>query len=1758
MAMQHPRDMREWMASMERRVREASRNGNRVALSAAQKEAGIVRDQIEAINNLTPTAPIELTYQTALYINRDGKTRARFFLQFPDVIKATDGTDIIVDHYELFGRREGVGNHYSSFPGHLTPGMSYPGAPGVTAFKGTLPALTHVAFSEESQFRVEDFNPGDAWRFRVRAFANIGGKPGVWSIEVVVNFDVDTTPPPQPTVPVVTASRGQLIVEVDGQSVNGPMPPDHAYTILAGGLASAPTQEIYRFSRQGGTHVITGLDYYEPYFLRLQAVDESGNHGPWSEQAVGIPTPLVDEDVILSKIDAGETLIENAGEILLSTGQKLTAKLSQADADLQASRDRLAVTEQNLNVTFPSKVQQDIATAKQEALTAAALDADAKAEAAEQAAISAAAADATAKMEQAEADAAADALAKANQALADAKADATAKANAAEEAAITAAALDATAKAEAAEADAVAAAAITAQQKADTAKQEAITASNSLAIELAKGADDRIVNGSFEADREGYTGTPGSSIIDTTKARTGTKSWKTTGSGEIIQPGFAVTVGDTWRYEWYYQTDANWTSGLAGGLRLQKSTDGGATYSDAASTGLSLNTNWTRQQVEYVVPAGVTHIRARVAFAYAGGHAAWVDDLRLLNITSIKALEADAQAKANAAEEAAIAAAALDATAKKEEAEANAAADASTKANQALADAQADATTKANDAEQAAITAAALDATAKAEQAEADAIAAAAADATAKADQAQADAEAAAAIVAQAKADAAKEAAIDAAAVDAQTKADAAAAVGQKALDSARSYINPATSLTDILTKQGVAPTTIASPGAMGGIAIRKSGTGNGWWEDRAGLQAIDPELLYRFTARVRVVTPSTLNGKGFYFGAVGFADEGETYVNNSGANSYSSQQWSIQNSQIRTDGVWVDFIIYYKGISAGAVTGNGTLTTPRTFHSATRWFCPGMILDYSSGNGTWEMSHWSVDAIDPIGHQALLDAATAQTKANEAHTLAGTAESNAQSALTMAGSKSKVFYNTTAPTGTANVNDTWRQVDGSGNVIAEWRWTTPGWTSQQVTSQMISNLDVGKLTVGTGVISQLVAQHIAAHSGEFIELDVSQLRATTGTIETAVIDKLWADVVNSREITTNMLLVGSGENLWVDQYFESSTATIGAIYTGAEVAPRGSIRTMKVRDHVASSTTQFEVVPGDTVVVEYTAKRVAGARNLRATVWLYAPNGSGVTSPFAMLSYISEEELIGTVDANGWGRYRSTSKIPEARTDVGKATLYFQIDQTAGAYDTEWLVSDVRLRRGVESEVIVDGSITTRKLTVTEDMTVALLAAHKVQAGEIEVNTLFADATFTGSLNTHVATFLTNEDGTGHTSTVTGQGLKVIYTDPVTGEVQDRVKIGTFDDDYIALTDDVNETSVSIDKTGTGAFRSLNVRDSITLNGIDLDQRLRDMPQGMAAWGQLQINSNMSTTTEVGLFEIGWEAMVAAGQPERMYEFNVNPFLINQTQPGIVGLRLRYTTDGSAPTVNSPVIGYSYWNAPGAGLSTTGQFTRIIGSNNGPYIRVLLCLYDDTNGVTSVYGPGTGQTHLYCTVKDLGATMLSTVSATTGGGSVYTGSTVAAPTNPTVTYTKEWGYNGVRSYLPSGAHYNYNTSKAYQGQSPAGYGNLNSMYTFPSVTSLLSGATINDVWVYLYFEHWYYNSGGTAEIRLHNNLSVPASYSGMTTNGINSTSWPKGAGRWVRLPSGLYDGFKTGAYRGFGLVGDGYISYGIANNARLKIKYTK
>lgn len=444
---------------------------------------------------------------------------------------------------------------------------------------------------------------------------------------------------------------------------------------------------------------------------------------------------------------------------------------------------------------------------------------------------------------------------------------------------------------------------------------------------------------------------------------------------------------------------------------------------------------------------------------------------------------------------------------------------------------------------------------------------------------------------------------------------------------------------------------------------------------------------------------------------------------------------------------------------------------------------------------------------------------------------------------------------------------------------------------------------------------------------------------------------------------------------------------------------------------------------------------------------------------------------------------------------------------------------------------------------------TVGLLDGVYIKGRTITANHLEADLILTSKV--------TAGDPLGTHAEMDPSGFSVFTADAVSGIPNEVIRLGAVSDaDYFTLVKADGSVAASISQDGLGSFSDVSVDNDITVGGISLAERLGSNPQSLVAWGQVLVTSNMALTGagEIGLFEIAFDT--TQDNPSRMYEFNVNNFLLNVGGAGIVGLRLRFTIDGTPPDITSPVIGYNYFDAPAAGLTTSMNFTRLIGSNQGFYIRVLVCLYSLSPAVSVYIGSGSAQGFLYSSIKDLGLLIADTAVANTGGG----GSNPSPPApTPVVNYTKTYSATGSRSYLSTGAVYNYNPGYMYSGLSPAGYGDLKSMAIFPSMTGDLAGSTVTSVRVYIYYDWWYYNSGGTAKIGVHGNSTLPSTM-GAITLAITSANWPKPGGRWVTLPSSLWNGFKTGQWKGITLGGTngGYIEYGYAHGLKIEVKYTK
>jgi hypothetical protein len=726
-----------------------------------------------------------------------------------------------------------------------------------------------------------------------------------------------------------------------------------------------------------------------------------------------------------------------------------------------------------------------------------------------------------------------------------------------------------------------------------------------------------------------------------------------------------------------------------------------------------------------------------------------------------------------------------------------------------------------------------------------------------------------------------------------------------------------------------------------------------------------------------------------------------------------------------------------------------------------------------------------------------------------------------------------------------------------------------------------------GTLTVPAGVTSLYVALWNTQTTGNaYIDdfqirrvaepsliqsLGVEKLTASTAALSQAVIDKLWADVVNSRKITTNMLLVGSGPNMIPNGALElgDSSGWVSGLTFDSTDKPTGfagSLRSAPASGTVSYVGTFFDVQPNTEYLFEFWLKadkpnskiyiELRDQSNAHGTVSVNVP-GYPVS---AGTTYPASNVTVPTV----WTKYAVAATTTATANKLRVGSLYFNHPNGTEQTATVW-VAGFTMRPRADGSIIATGAITAPHLGV-DSVTAAAIKALTITANQIAANAIEADKIKAGAVTAaklEATLILTSTviagSASGTHAEMSASGFRV-FSEGVGGEPPyEVVRMGVADtSDLLTITDSTGTTVAQISDDGKVTALSLEADNTLYYRGQELQTLFDAMPRGIVTWRQFPRPASYSYPTlpsnggEVGLFEIGWDT--SQDDPARLYKVNVPKMLLKSLSGSAttIGLTMRFTDDGTAPTVNSQLITSDWGYASPGGYRSAGFNNQLVGSANGPYIRVLITMW--ATGGCSIDNAGLPM----ISVEDAGLSVPQGGSYTTGGGTVGTGTVSTAPTSPVVTKTVTYNSTSVQSFQGNNARYDWNAGKGYQGLSPAGYGNLKSLWTFPSVTTLLSGATVNKIEAYFYFEHWYNNNGGTARIVAHGNSGQPTTYSSLIL-AITSGGWPRGAGRWVTIPSSLYAGFKSGTYKGFGLEGDGtYNTYGIANAAKIRLTYTK
>lgn len=585
--------------------------------------------------------------------------------------------------------------------------------------------------------------------------------------------------------------------------------------------------------------------------------------------------------------------------------------------------------------------------------------------------------------------------------------------------------------------------------------------------------------------------------------------------------------------------------------------------------------------------------------------------------------------------------------------------------------AKSDAQAKADAAQAAAISAAAITAQLKADGAKSDAIAAAELKAQQLADAAKQAALDAAKADATAKADAAKQAAIVAAAGDAQIKADAVKVIADKAVADAQKARSEAISRgTDLVTNgTGLMGDNTNFPGfdfirgdqpvGMSGSFTRRAGYGTFSTER----MPIDTSKKYLASVWVRQSTPGVSSR--FYLAIQCYDVDGLTittsnymeqagtrttlaadlkpgdttvqltssanWKNNAGAGTHlrriifwnyvdgTGRLWGPGTYTRNTiadayddggiTGNTITLRVPYSGalVPAGTSVGNGSAggnypypvgyasvteewvkypgtflmsgihTDPLTaatskFPNATASVTIGVLPDYSVSGGSSRQLFAGFSFSDVTANAQLVEAAdakaiaaqtaadNAQAKAQEALSAAGSAQGVADSALTMAGTKSNVFYSTLPASGTGvRVDDIWRQRDATNQVIGEWRWTGSIWQKITLTNGVFSNLDAGLITVGTLQADRIGARSITAEKIVAKSLTANEIKAGTLTSASGIFGTLDASIINAGTLNSARLNAGDIRA----KFLEAGKITAADMVAGTITADSGIISSL-------------------------------------------------------------------------------------------------------------------------------------------------------------------------------------------------------------------------------------------------------------------------------------------------------------------------------------------------------------------------------------------------------------------------------------------------------------------------------------------------------------------------------------------------------------------------------------------------------------------
>ncbi|MFD4933431.1 hypothetical protein [Streptomyces virginiae] len=392
---------------------------------------------------------------------------------------------------------------------------------------------------------------------------------------------------------------------------------------------------------------------------------------------------------------------------------------------------------------------------------------------------------------------------------------------------------------------------------------------------------------------------------------------------------------------------------------------------------------------------------------------------------------------------------------------------------------------------------------------------------------------------------------------------------------------------------------------------------------------------------------------------------------------------------------------------------------------------------------------------------------------------------------------------------------------------------------------------------------------------------------------------------------------------------------------------------------------------------------------------------------------------------------------------------------------------------------------------------------------------------------------------GTGSRAELSPEGLRLFADDG-----NETVSLVSGQRNFLTLTTDGLPVA-TIDDRGNGRFADLAVAGNLTVGGDSLSNVMAYAPRGLVAFAR-QTEAVTGGASEYGYVELSFKA-----DPARMYRVVLDAFVTASTEGGEVHVSFR---DGGSttPSVSSPILQTRVFELGGSAYRPVRVELVKSGAEFGPGLRRLLATFHAQwapAGLTvTLFGRADVPGHMY--IEDIGPALPDTGLYNPGGGIV---------TPPKQTLTKYYNATWSGSYANRGSYNSFYGNKMMAGYFSSNNGMQASLVGF-NLGDDLAGAQINEASLYLYFDHWFYASGGTAIIRAHGHGARPGSFS--SDSDSVSEDFGRNEGRWVDI-SRIFDSTN---WRGIALDPNNSNGtyYGRARGAsedyapQLRVTYTK